>query len=217
MSETLTEVKNLLNGGEFLVKSSNFQDVFTPEDLNEEQLMIVDTVKSFVETEITPIYDRIEHQEPGLTESLLAKAGELGLLGLAIPEEYGGMGKDFNTNSLLVENLAKSRSFSLSLGAHIGIGTLPIVYFGNEQQKTHYLPKLASGELKACYCLTEPSSGSDALGAKTVAILNEEGTHYIVNGQKMWITNSGFADVFIVFCQIGGDKFSCLILEKDMP
>ncbi|HMV15446.1 MAG TPA: acyl-CoA dehydrogenase family protein [Chitinophagales bacterium] len=217
MSETLTEVKNLLNGGEFLVKSSNFQDVFTPEDLNEEQLMIVDTVKSFVETEITPIYDRIEHQEPGLTESLLAKAGELGLLGLAIPEEYGGMGKDFNTNSLLVENLAKSRSFSLSLGAHIGIGTLPIVYFGNEQQKTHYLPKLASGELKACYCLTEPSSGSDALGAKTVAILNEEGTHYIVNGQKMWITNSGFADVFIVFCQIGGHKFSCLILEKDMP
>ena len=114
MSETLTEVKNLLNGGEFLVKSSNFQDVFTPEDLNEEQLMIVDTVKSFVETEITPIYDRIEHQEPGLTESLLAKAGELGLLGLAIPEEYGGMGKDFNTNSLLVENLAKSRSFCLS-------------------------------------------------------------------------------------------------------
>ena len=216
MSETLADVKNLLKGGEFLVKESNFQDVFTPEDLNEEQQMIVDTVVSFVDTEITPIYDRIEHQEPGLTESLLMKAGELGLLGLAIPEEYGGMGKDFNTNSLLIEYLSKSRSFSLSLGAHIGIGTLPIVYFGNEQQKAHYLPKLASGELKACYCLTEPSSGSDALGAKTTAILNAEGTHYIVNGQKMWITNSGFADVFIVFCQIGGDKFSCLILEKGM-
>ena len=151
MSETLADVKNLLKGGEFLVKESNFQDVFTPEDLNEEQQMIVDTVVSFVDTEITPIYDRIEHQEPGLTESLLMKAGELGLLGLAIPEEYGGMGKDFNTNSLLIEYLSKSRSFSLSLGAHIGIGTLPIVYFGNEQQKAHYLLKLASGELKACY------------------------------------------------------------------
>jgi alkylation response protein AidB-like acyl-CoA dehydrogenase len=196
MSETVTDLKNLLKGGEFLVKESSFQDVFTPEDLNEEQQMIVDTVVSFVDTEITPIYERIEHQEPGLTESLLMKAGELGLLGLAIPEEYGGMGKDFNTNSLLIEYLAKSRSFSLSLGAHIGIGTLPIVYFGNEQQKSHYLPKLASGELKACYCLTEPSSGSDALGAKTTAILNAEGTHYIVNGQKMWITNSGFRRCF---------------------
>lgn len=216
MSETLTETKNLLKGGEFLVKESNYNDVFTPEDINEEQQMIIDTVVSFVNTEIIPVYDRIEHQEPGLTESLLVKAGELGLLGLAIPEEYGGMGKDFNTNSLLVEYMAKARSFSLSLGAHIGIGTLPIVYFGNEQQKSYYLPKLASGELKAAYCLTEPSSGSDALGAKTIATLNAEGTHYIVNGQKMWITNSGFADVFIVFCQIDGDKFSCLIIEKGM-
>ena len=216
MSETLTEVKNLLKGGEFLVKESNYNDTFTPEDLNEEQQMIIDTVVSFVDNEITPIYDRIEKQEPGLTESLLVKAGELGLLGLAIPEEYGGLGKDFNTNSLLIEYLSKSRSFSLSLGAHIGIGTLPIVYFGNEKQKAHYLPKLASGELKASYCLTEPSSGSDALGAKTTAILNEEGTHYIVNGQKMWITNAGFADVYIVFCQVGGDKFSALIIERTM-
>ncbi|HPW85853.1 MAG TPA: acyl-CoA dehydrogenase family protein [Chitinophagales bacterium] len=215
MSES-TAVKNLLKGGEFLVKDTNFMDVFTPEDLNEEQQMIVDSTVSFIESEILPVYPRIEKQEPGLTESLLEKAGELGLLGLAIPEEYGGLGKDFNTNSLLVENMAKSRSFSLSLGAHIGIGTLPIVYFGNEQQKSHYLPKLASGELKACYCLTEPSSGSDALGAKTTAILNAEGTHYIVNGQKMWITNSGFADVFIVFVQIDGNKFSALILEKGM-
>ncbi len=216
MSASISPTKNLLKGGEFLVKDAVFSEVFTPEDLNEEQQMIIDTVVSFVDTEITPIYDRIEHQEPGLTESLLLKAGELGLLGLAIPEEYGGMGKDFNTNSLLIEYLSKSRSFSLSLGAHIGIGTLPIVYFGNEQQKSHYLPKLATGELKACYCLTEPSSGSDALGAKTRADLNAEGTHYIVNGQKMWITNSGFSDVFIVFCQIGGDKFSALIMEKDM-
>lgn len=216
MSETATDVKNLLKGGEFLVKDMNFRDIFTPEDLNEEQLMIIQSTESFIDTEILPIYDQVERQEPGVTESLLLKAGELGLLGLAIPEEYGGMGKDFNTNSLLIEYMAKSRSFSLSLGAHIGIGTLPIVYFGNEQQKSHYLPKLATGELKACYCLTEPGSGSDALGAKTTAILNPEGTHYIVNGQKMWITNSGFADVFIVFVQIGGDKFSALIMEKGM-
>lgn len=216
MESTETTVKNLLKGGEFLIKDMPFSDTFTPEDLNEEQKMIIDTTVSFIDTEVLPVYDRIEKQEPGLTESLLEKAGELGLLGLAIPEEYGGMGKDFNTNSLLVEYMAKSRSFSLSLGAHIGIGTLPIVYFGNEAQKAHYLPKLASGELKACYCLTEPGSGSDALGAKTTAILNPEGTHYIVNGQKMWITNSGFADVFIVFVQVGGDKFSGLIMEKGM-
>src|SRR4051812_20454229 len=174
MSETLSEVKNLLKGGEFLVKDTNFQDTFTPEDLNEEQLMIIQSTESFIDSEIIPVYERIEKQEAGLTESLLVKAGELGLLGLAIPEEYGGLGKDFNTNSLLIEYMAKARSFSLSLGAHIGIGTLPIVYFGNEYQKTHYLPKLASGELKACYCLTEPGSGSDALGAKTRADLNPE-------------------------------------------
>ncbi|HRB92704.1 MAG TPA: acyl-CoA dehydrogenase family protein, partial [Chitinophagales bacterium] len=141
MSTTQTALKNLLQGGEFLVKESNFNETFTPEDLNEEQQMIIDTVVSFIDSEVLPVYDRIEKQEPGLTESLLVKAGELGLLGLAIPEEYGGMGKDFNTNSLLVEYMAKGRSFSLSLGAHIGIGTLPIVYFGNEQQKQHYLPK----------------------------------------------------------------------------
>ncbi len=216
MSETLTAVKDLLKGGEFLVKDMNYNDLFTPEDLNEEQQMIIDTVQSFIDTEIIPVYDKIEKQEPGLTESLLLKAGELGLLGLAIPEEYGGMGKDFNTNSLLVENMARASSFSLSVGAHIGIGTLPIVYFGNEQQKAHYLPKLATGELKASYCLTEPGSGSDALGAKTTAILNPEGTHYIVNGQKMWITNAGFADVYIVFCQIDGDKFSALIIDRNL-
>ncbi len=216
MSETLSEVKNLLKGGEFLVKEMNYNDTFTPEDLNEEQQMIIDMVTSFIDTEILPVYDKIEKQEPGLTESLLLKAGELGLLGLAIPEEYGGSGKDFNTNSLLVENMARASSFSLSVGAHIGIGTLPIVYFGNEQQKAHYLPKLATGELKASYCLTEPGSGSDALGAKTTAILNAEGSHYIVNGQKMWITNAGFADVYIVFCQIDGDKFSALIIDRNL-
>ena len=172
MSETLSEVKNLLKGGEFLVKEMNYNDTFTPEDLNEEQHMIIDMVTTFIDTEILPVYDKIEKQEPGLTECLLLKAGELGLIGLAIPEEYGGSGKDFNTNSLSVENMARASSFSLSVGAHIGIGTLPIVYFGNEQQKAHYLPKLSKGELKESYYLTEPDSGYDALVAKTKTILN---------------------------------------------
>jgi alkylation response protein AidB-like acyl-CoA dehydrogenase len=166
-----TEVKSLLKGGEFLVKESNPMDIFTPNDLNEEQQMILQATVDFLDSEVMPKHELIEKQEPGLTEELLNKAGELGLLGLAIPEEYGGLGKDFNTNSLVVETFAKARSFTLSWGAHVGIGTLPIVYFGNEAQKAHYLPKLASGELKACYCLTEPGSGSDALGAKSRADL----------------------------------------------
>jgi len=211
-----TEVKSLLKGGEFLVKESNPMDIFTPNDLNEEQQMILQATVDFLDSEVMPKHEQIEKQEPGLTEELLNKAGELGLLGLAIPEEYGGLGKDFNTNSLVVETFAKARSFTLSWGAHVGIGTLPIVYFGNEAQKAHYLPKLASGELKACYCLTEPGSGSDALGAKTRADLSEDGKYYILNGQKMWITNSGFADVFIVFAKVDGEKFTGFIVEKGM-
>jgi alkylation response protein AidB-like acyl-CoA dehydrogenase len=211
-----TEVKSLLKGGEFLVKESNPMDIFTPNDLNEEQQMILQATVDFLDNEVMPKHEYIEKQEPGLTEELLNKAGELGLLGLAIPEEFGGLGKDFNTNSLVVETFAKARSFTLSWGAHVGIGTLPIVYFGNEAQKAHYLPKLASGELKACYCLTEPGSGSDALGAKTRADLSEDGKYYILNGQKMWITNSGFADVFIVFAKVDGDKFTGFIVEKGM-
>jgi alkylation response protein AidB-like acyl-CoA dehydrogenase len=211
-----TEVKSLLKGGEFLVKESNPMDIFTPNDLNEEQQMILQATVDFLDSEVMPKHELIEKQEPGLTEELLNKAGELGLLGLAIPEEYGGLGKDFNTNSLVVETFAKARSFTLSWGAHVGIGTLPIVYFGNDAQKAHYLPKLASGELKACYCLTEPGSGSDALGAKTRADLSEDGKHYILNGQKMWITNSGFADIFIVFAKVDGEKFTGFIMEKGM-
>jgi alkylation response protein AidB-like acyl-CoA dehydrogenase len=211
-----TEVKSLLKGGEFLVKESNPMDIFTPNDLNEEQQMILQATVDFLDSEVMPKHELIEKQEPGLTEELLNKAGELGLLGLAIPEEYGGLGKDFNTNSLVVETFAKARSFTLSWGAHVGIGTLPIVYFGNEAQKAHYLPKLASGELKACYCLTEPGSGSDALGAKSRADLSEDGKYYILNGQKMWITNSGFADIFIVFAKVDGEKFTGFIVEKGM-
>lgn len=216
MSTTETLKKNVLKGGEFLIKSSEPQDIFTREDLSEEQKMIYQSTVDFIEQEVTPIYERIEKLEEGLAPALLEKSGELGLLGMAIPQEYGGLGEDFNTNTVVMEAMSKARSFSLSWGAHVGIGTLPILYFGNEQQKSYYLPKLASGELKACYCLTEPSSGSDALSAKTRADLSADGKYYILNGQKMWITNSGFADVFIVFAKIDGDKFTGFIVEKSM-
>jgi alkylation response protein AidB-like acyl-CoA dehydrogenase len=213
---TSTEIKNLLRGGEFLVKESQYQDIFTPSDLDEEQLMILQATNDFLDNEVMPKRDRIEVQEDGVTTTLLEQAGELGLLGLAVPEEFGGMGKDFNTNSIIVETMARARSFTLSWGAHVGIGTLPIVYFGNQAQKEKYLPSLASGQLKASYCLTEPSSGSDALGAKTRADLSEDGKHYILNGQKMWITNAGFSDIFIVFAKINGEQFTGFIVEKNM-
>ncbi len=213
---TSTEIKNLIRGGEFLVKESQYQDIFTPSDLDEEQLMILQATNDFLDNEVMPKRDRIEVQEEGVTTTLLEQAGEMGLLGMAVPEEFGGMGKDFNTNSIIVETMARARSFTLSWGAHVGIGTLPIVYFGNQAQKEKYLPKLASGELKASYCLTEPGSGSDALGAKTRADLSEDGQHYILNGQKMWITNAGFADIFIVFAKINGEQFTGFIVERTM-
>ena len=216
MSEVLEDVKKQLRGGEFLLKPSSSEDVFIREDLDEEQQMIRGMVEDFCKQEVLPVYDRIEKLEEGLAPSLLEKAGELGLLGMSIPEDLGGFGKDFNTNTVVLEAFALGRTFALSWGAHVGIGTLPILYFGNDDQKQKYLPKLASGELKACYCLTEPGSGSDALAAKTRADLSEDGKHYIMNGQKMWITNSGFADVFIVFAKIDGDKFTGFIVEKDM-
>jgi alkylation response protein AidB-like acyl-CoA dehydrogenase len=213
---TGASTKNLLKGGEFIVKETDFNDVFTPQDVSEEQEAIRQAAVDFLDTEVLKHPHLANEVDLELTKTLLEKIGDLGMLGLAIPEEYGGSGQDYNTNSIVVEAMAKARSFTLSWGAHVGIGTLPIVYFGNEEQKQKYLPKLASGELKACYCLTEPGSGSDALGAKTRADLNADGTHYVLNGQKMWITNSGFADVFIVFAQVDGDKFTGFIVEKDM-
>ena len=216
MSAVAEDVKKQLNGGEFLIKETPFSDIYIREDLDEEQKMIYEMIHDFIKAEVLPVYDRIEKQEEGLIPSLLDKAGELGLLGMGIPEEYGGFGKDFNTNSVVLEAMALGKSYSLSLGAHIGIGTMPILYFGNDAQKQKYLPKLATGELKAAYCLTEPGSGSDALAAKTKAILSEDGEHYVINGGKMWITNGGFADVFIVFAQVDGDKFTGFIMEKTM-
>ncbi len=208
---------NALKGGEFIVKESKAEDVFIREELNEEQRMIADMCKDFIETEIDPNLDRIDALEEGLMPTLLDKAGQLGLLGMAIPEEYGGFGKDVNTNTVVTEMMGGAHSFAVALSAHTGIGTLPILYYGTPEQKQKYLPGLATGELKASYCLTEPGSGSDALGAKTKAVLNSEGTHYILNGVKMWITNAGFADVYVVFAKIDGDKFTGFIVDRDTP
>lgn len=213
-NETKTEV---LHGGEFLIKESDPQSVFIPEEINDEQKMMVETARDFVQSEIWPKLDAIDKQEPGLTVSLLEKAGELGLLGTSIPEEYGGLGADFNTNTFLSMEMGTSYSFGVSFAAHTGIGTLPILYYGNDEQKAKYLPKLASGEMKSAYCLTEPTSGSDALSAKTTAKLSEDGKYYILNGQKMWITNGGFADILITFAQVDGDKFTCFIIDTNSP
>jgi alkylation response protein AidB-like acyl-CoA dehydrogenase len=215
MSEETT--KKVLLGGEFLIKESDPQSVFIPEEINEEQKMMVETAGEFVKNEIWPKLDAIDKQEPGLTVSLLNKAGELGLLGTSIPEEYGGLGGDFNTNTFLAMELGTSYSFGVSFAAHTGIGTLPILYYGTPEQKTKYLPKLASGEMKSAYCLTEPTSGSDALSAKTTAKLSDDGKYYILNGQKMWITNGGFADILITFAKVDGDKFTCFIIDTKSP
>ncbi len=204
-------------GGEFLIKSTHPSDVFIPEDFTEEQGMMRDMCKDFINNEVIPHLDRIDVQEEGLMQKLLDKAGELGILAISIPESLGGFGKDFNTSLLVTETVGAGHSFAVAMAAHTGIGTLPILYFGTKEQKEKYIPKLATGELKASYCLTEPGSGSDALAAKTKAVLEADGKHYILNGQKMWITNAGFADVFIVFAQIDGDKFTGFIVEKGTP
>ncbi len=209
-----TSTQQHLKGGEFIIKSTDPQSVFIPEEFNEEHRMMADMAGEFLKQNVNPNLDRIDAMEPGLMPSLMDKAGELGLLGVAIPEEYGGFGKDFITSMLMTEVLGAGHSFSVAMAAHTGIGSLPILYFGNNEQKQKYLPKLATGEWKGSYCLTEPGSGSDALAAKTKAVLSGDGKHYILNGQKMWITNAGFADVFTVFAQVDGDKFTGFIVEK---
>jgi len=195
--------KTSIKGGEFLIKETPASQIFIPEEFSEEQKMIADTCRDFLKAEIWPRLDEIDQaKSPELIASLMDKAGELGLLGTVVPEEYGGFGMDFNTSMLVAEATGAGNSFSVALSAHTGIGTLPILYYGNEEQKQKYLSKLASGEWKAAYCLTEPDSGSDANSGKTKAILTADGKHYNINGQKMWITNGGFADVFIVFAKI---------------
>lgn len=209
---------NLLKGGEFLVKDTAATDVFVPEEFNSEQRSLADMCGDFLVHEVYPYIEALDKMDnPKLMPELVTKAGNQGLLGISIPTEYGGYGMDFITAMLTTEVLGAGHSFSVALAAHTGIGTLPILYFGNDAQKAKYLPKLASGEWKASYCLTEPGSGSDALGAKTKAVLSDDGKHYIINGQKMWITNAGFADVFVVFAKINGEQFTGFIVEKGTP
>src|SRR6195952_530338 len=212
--DTTTKPNTLFKGGEWLVKESNAFESFTPEDFNEEQLMVKEMCLQFLRTEVYPNLERIDKMEPGLMPELMRKAGELGLLGASIPEDLGGLGKDFITATLVNEGLGGGYSFSVAVAAHGGIGTLPILYFGTDEQKKKYIPKLASGEWKGSYGLTEPNSGSDALSAKTSAVLSADGKNYILNGQKCWITNGGFADVYTVFAKIDGDKFSAFIVER---
>ncbi|MEX6690341.1 acyl-CoA dehydrogenase family protein [Danxiaibacter flavus] len=212
--ETTLKQTTATKGGEWLIKPTEAADTFIPEDFDEEQKMIMDMCHQFLEAEVKPVVDRIDKLEPGLMPSLLEKAGEQGLLATSLPEEYGGLGKDFITATIINEGLGGGNSFSVAMAAHTGIGTLPILYFGTEEQKQKYIPKLASGEWKGAYGLTEPNSGSDALGAKTTATLSADGKYYLLNGQKCWITNGGFADVYTVFAKIDGDKFTAFIVER---
>jgi alkylation response protein AidB-like acyl-CoA dehydrogenase len=207
---------NPIKGGEFIIRKTTPNEIFIPEEFNEEQKMIAQMCDDFIDQEIKPHLDRIDKMEEGLMQSLLDKAGELGMLGMTVPEELGGMGVDFKTSLLATEHLGKGYSFSVAYGAHTGIGTLPLLYYGTEEQKAKYIPKLATGEWKAAYCLTEPGSGSDANSGKTKAVLSEDGKHYILNGQKMWITNGGFANFMTVFAKIDADdNLSAFLVEAD--
>jgi alkylation response protein AidB-like acyl-CoA dehydrogenase len=210
------ESQKAIRGGEFLIRETQAHEIFIPEEFNEEQKMIRQQCRDFLEKEVFNRLDEIDSmKDPKLMPSLLDKAGELGLLGTSVPSEYGGFGMDFNTTMLVAEVIGGGHSLAVALSAHTGIGTLPILYYGNEEQKKKYLPKLATGEWKAAYCLTEPDSGSDANSGKTKAIPSTDGNHYIINGQKMWITNGGFADIYIVFAKIENDKnLSAFIVEK---
>jgi alkylation response protein AidB-like acyl-CoA dehydrogenase len=214
---TASVSQTLNRGGAFLITNCTPQDVFTPADLTDDQRLIGQTAEEFVRKEVVPLIPELEQHKEGLMAQMLRKAGELGLLGAAIPESYGGAGLDKVSATLLAEKLAVYASFAVSHGGHAGIGTIPIVYFGTEAQKQKYLPKIATGELLSCYCLSEPQAGSDSLAARTRAVLSPDGKNWILNGQKMWITNGGFADVFIVFAKVDGEKFSCFIVERGTP
>ena len=222
-SRTLNKTQKMENGktlksGEFLVDEITFQDIFIPEEFNEEQLMIAQTCKDFLETEVYPNVEKTDARDIDLMKRILKKAGELGLMGIAIPEEYGGFGQSFITQMLAAETIGAGYSFSVAFMAHTGIGTLPIMYYGNEDQRQKYVTKLATGEYLGAYCLTEPGAGSDANAGKTNAKLTEDGKHYILNGQKMWITNAGFADIQTVFAKINTDRvLSSFIVERNTP
>lgn len=211
------EATTTMSGGSFLIQPSSLDNIFTPEDFTEEHHMIIQMCEEFLEKEVLPHLADIDQQKDNIMPKLLDKAGELGLLGAAFPEKYGGLGKDFVTATLVNECLGSGHSFAVAMAAHNGIGSLPILYFGTDEQKQKYIPKLATGEMKGAYALTEPNSGSDALAARTTATLTPDGTGYALNGQKIWITNGGFADVFTVFAKEGGDKFTAFIVERNTP
>lgn len=213
----MAETKQVIRGGSFLLDSGTCDDVFTPEDFTEEHKMFAKTTEDFILNEVVPHLEQIEHHQFDITVRLLKEAGELGLLGVDVPEKYEGLNLDKLSSAIITEKFARGRGFALSFGAHVGIGTLPIVYFGNDDQKSRYLPDLATGSRLAAYCLTEPGSGSDALGAKTTAKLTADGKHYLLNGEKQWITNAGFADVFVVYAKIDGEHFTAFIVERDFP
>ncbi|MDF1554623.1 MAG: acyl-CoA dehydrogenase family protein [Deferrisomatales bacterium] len=206
-----------VRGGSFLVRQSTPDEIFTPEDFSQEQRMYAKTARDFVDNEVLPLSDEIESKQPGVTERLMQKAGELGLLMADVPEEYGGLGLDKASSAIIAENMPGQGSFSVTFGAHTGIGTLPLVYYGTELTKQRFLPGLADGTAIGCYCLTEPTAGSDAMGIRSKATLSEDGTHYILNGSKMWITNAGFAKTFIVFAKVDGQQFTCFVLDRDTP
>jgi alkylation response protein AidB-like acyl-CoA dehydrogenase len=214
---TSVVTRTAARGGSFLLESPAPQDVFTPADLTDDQKLIGQTAEEFVLKEVLPLAKDLENKKPGLMAELIRKGGELGLMGGGVPEAYGGAGLDKIATTVLTEKLSIYGGFAVTHGAHAGIGTLPIVYFGTEEQKQKYLPKLATAELIGAYCLSEPQAGSDAQNSLTRAELNSEGTHYVLNGQKMWITNGGFADLYIVFAKIDGEKFSAFIVERNYP
>jgi alkylation response protein AidB-like acyl-CoA dehydrogenase len=211
------QVNTLKKGGSFLIEESTAEDVFTPEDFSEEQAMIRDMTEQFVEDEVLPQVEKIEHKDWDVTIKLLKRCGELGLLGIEVPEKYGGENLDKVSAMIVAEKMARVASFAVSYGGHSGIGTLPIVYFGREEHKRKYLPPLCKADKISAYALSESGSGSDALAAKTNAVRNNDGTHWVMNGEKMWITNAAFADMFITFAQVDGKQFSCFIVEKENP
>jgi alkylation response protein AidB-like acyl-CoA dehydrogenase len=209
--------KHKIAGGSWLIEDRSPEEAFTPEDFNEQHQLIAQTAEEFAQNEIVPNIEKIEHKEWAVTRELLKKASEIGIANVDVPEEYGGSDMDKVSSAIIADRIAKSGSFSVTFGGHVGIGTLPIVYFGTEQQKKKYLPKLASGEWVGAYALSESSSGSDALNSRTKAVLSADGKHYILNGEKMWITNASFADVYVVFAKVDGEKFSAFIVERNFP
>ena len=210
----VVEQKQVVQGGAFMIEDRTTEEIFTPEDFTEEHNMIAETTRQFIDNEVIPHIDELEKHDWKLARELVKKAADLGLIGANIPEEYGGLGLDQTSGALVGENIGRCASFATTLGAESGIGLLPIIYFGTEAAKKNYLPRIASGEIITAYALTEAGSGSDAMAAKATARLSEDGTHYILNGEKMFITNGGFADIFIVFAKVDGDKFSAFIVER---